>query len=152
MTPLPCDYDQGSKGHACVSVSVLIESSVSMARSRVAVMQFYFQFLGKSPHGILRGWTGWLSYQPQVEAALSPHLTASVFLTEAILTGVRWNLKVAIVCVSIVAKDAEHLKQSLLTSVFLLLRAGCQVHYPFIDHQFCFLDVWFDQPFTYLGY
>lgn len=66
---------------------------------------------------------------------------ASVFLTEAILMGVRWNFKVPIVCVSVVAKDVEHLKKYLLTSVFLLLKAVYLVHYPFIDHQFCFLDV-----------
>lgn len=50
------------------------------------------------------------------------------------------DLKVA-VCMSIGAKDVEHFKNYLLTSVFLLLRAVYSAHYPFIDNQFCFLDV-----------
>jgi hypothetical protein len=36
------------------------------------------------------------------------HLSLVVFLMVAILTRVRWNLKVALICISFVAKDGEH--------------------------------------------
>jgi hypothetical protein len=38
----------------------------------------------------------------------SQHLLSPEFLILAILTGVRWDLRVALICISLMIKDAEH--------------------------------------------
>jgi hypothetical protein len=47
------------------------------------------------------------------------HLLSPEFLILAILTGVKWNLRVALICISLMIKDVEHFFQVLLChSVF----------------------------------
>jgi hypothetical protein len=52
------------------------------------------------------------SHQQWRSVPLSPHphqhLTSPEILILAILTGVRWNLRVALICISLMIKDAEH--------------------------------------------
>ncbi len=52
------------------------------------------------------------SHQQWRSVPLSPHpcqhLLSPEFLILAILTGVRWNLRVVLICISLMIKDAEH--------------------------------------------
>jgi hypothetical protein len=71
--------------------------------------------------------SGYTSLQSQEQCGsvpLSPHshqhLLSPEFFILAILTDVRWDLRVVLICISLIIKDAEHLFQVLLShSVFL---------------------------------
>jgi hypothetical protein len=57
------------------------------------------------------GSTSLQSHQQWRSVPLSPHLQHQLspeFLILAILTGVRWNLRVALICISLMIRDAEH--------------------------------------------
>jgi hypothetical protein len=58
------------------------------------------------------GCTNLQSYQKWGSVPLSPHphqhLLSSEFLILAILTGVRWNLRIVLICISLMVKDVEH--------------------------------------------
>jgi len=58
------------------------------------------------------GSTSLKSHQQWRSVPLSPHprhyLLSPEFLILAILTGVRWNLRVVLICISLMIKDVEH--------------------------------------------
>jgi hypothetical protein len=58
------------------------------------------------------GYTSLQSHQQWRSVPLSPHprqhLMSPEFLILVILTGMRWNLKVVLICISLMIKDVEH--------------------------------------------
>ena len=64
------------------------------------------------------GCTSLQSHQQRRNVPFSPHpcqhLLSPEFLILAILTGVKWNLRVVLICISLMIKDAEHFSSASL--------------------------------------
>jgi hypothetical protein len=71
-----------------------------------------FRFLRSLQVFFQSGCTSLHSHQQYTRVPFSPrpcqHLLLVVFLMMAILTGVRWNLSVVLICISFMARDGEH--------------------------------------------
>jgi hypothetical protein len=69
--------------------------------------------LKKCQNNFQSGWASLESHQQWRSVPLSPHPCLHVlspkFLVLAILTGVRWNLRVVLICLPLVIKDVEHI-------------------------------------------
>jgi hypothetical protein len=81
-------------------------------------------FLRNHQNDFQSGCTSLQSHQQWRSVPLSPHprqhLLSPEYLILAILTSMRWNLRVILICVSLMIKDVEHFFQVLLShSVFL---------------------------------
>jgi hypothetical protein len=80
------------------------------------------------------GCTSLQSHQQWRSVPLSPHpckhLLSPEFLILAILTGVRWNLNVILICISLIIKDVEHFFRCELISLVAYVAEdgliGCQ--------------------------
>jgi hypothetical protein len=70
-------------------------------------------FLRNLPTDLQSGCTSLQSHQQWRSVPLSPHpcqyLLSPEFLILVILIGVRWNLRVILICISLMTKDVEHL-------------------------------------------
>jgi hypothetical protein len=58
------------------------------------------------------------------------HLMLFVFLKVDILTGVKWNLNMVLICISFMARDGEHLFMCFLAIGLLPLRKFCLILLP----------------------
>jgi hypothetical protein len=71
-----------------------------------------FRFLRSLQIFFQSGCTSWHFHQQCISVPFSPHprqhLLLVVFLMMAILTGVRWNLTIVLICISFMARDGEH--------------------------------------------
>jgi len=69
-------------------------------------------FLRNHQTDIQSGFTSLQSHQQWRSVPLSPHprqhLLSPEFLVLGILTGVRWNLRAILICISLMTKDIEH--------------------------------------------
>jgi hypothetical protein len=94
---LPVGTSSGYMPRRCIA-----GSSSSTMSNFLRNCQTYFQ----------SGCTSLQSHQQWRSVPLSPHphqhLLSPEFLILAILTEVRWNLRVALICISLMIKDAEH--------------------------------------------
>jgi hypothetical protein len=81
-------------------------------------------FQRNSQNDFQSGCTSLPTHQKWKSVPLSPHpcqhLLSPKYLILAILTGVRWNLRVVLICISLMIKDAEHLFQVLLSHLVSL--------------------------------
>ena len=109
----------GSTSFGYVPKSAVAGSSGRSISSFLRNLQIDFQ----------SGCTSLQSYQQWRSVPLSPHplqhVLAPEFLILAILTGVKWNLRVVLICISLITKDFKHffkcfsaIQDSLLSILF----------------------------------
>ena len=81
-----------------------------IARSSRSTMS---SFLRNNQTDFQSGWTSLQSHQQWKSVPLSPHpcqhLQSPEFFILAILAGVRWNLRVVLIWISLMTKDVEHI-------------------------------------------
>ena len=87
-------------------------------KSGIAGSLLFSNFLRNCRTDIQRGCTSLHSHQQCRRVPFTPHLLqhklSLVFLILVILTGIRWNLRVVLICISLMTKDVEHFLKCLL--------------------------------------
>ena len=77
-----------------------------------SISSIFANFLMKHQIDFQSGCTSSPSHQQWRSVPLLPHppqhLLATEFLFSAILTGVKWNLRVVLICIPLIIKDVEH--------------------------------------------
>ena len=90
------------------------------------------------------GCTSLQSHQQWMSVLLSPHpqhLLSPEFLILAILTGVRWNLRVVLICFFLMIKDVEHFLGASQPFGIPQLRFLCLALYPIFNRVIWFSGV-----------
>jgi hypothetical protein len=82
---------RGIAGSSCSTMSSFLRNHQTDFQSGCRSLQFYQQWMSVplSPHPC-------------------PYLLSPEFFILAILTGLRWNLRVVLICISLMIKDVEH--------------------------------------------
>jgi hypothetical protein len=68
------------------------------------------------------------------------HFLLVVFLMAAILTGVRWNLSVVLICISFMARDGEHFFMCYFFTIWI--SSFEKVLFSSVDHFFIGSLIW----------
>jgi hypothetical protein len=101
------------------------------------------------------GFTSLHSHQQLRSVSLSPHphqhLLSSEFLILAILTGMRWNVRVVLICISLMTKDIEHFFKCFSAFRYSSVE-NCLALYRIFNRFISISGVQLLEHFVYIGY